>query len=60
MIWKMEASMLSSANGNLTLPELVSPVQLVHHRRLPVAPHDHLLLLQLLCYLKYTEWIAQR
>lgn len=55
MIWKMEASKLYSINVNLTLAELVLPVKLVHHRRLPVPPHDHLLLLQLLRYLRYTQ-----
>lgn len=40
---------------NGTLPEFVSPVKLVHHRRLPVPSHDHLLLLQLLCYLRYNR-----
>lgn len=55
MIWKVQTSIPYSGNGNVTLPESVSPVKLVHHRRLPVAPHDHLLLLQLLCYLRHTE-----
>lgn len=55
VIRKMEASILYSINVNLTLPDLVLPVKLVHHRRLPVAPHDHLLLLQLLRYLRYRE-----
>lgn len=54
-IWRIEGSILYSVNINLTLPEFVLPVKLVHHRCLPVPPHDHLLLLQLLCYLRYTE-----
>lgn len=40
---------------NPTRPASALPVKLVHHRRLPVAPHDHLLLLQLLCYLGSME-----
>lgn len=34
------------------LPEFLLPIKLVHHGRLPVPPHDHLLLLQLLCDLR--------